>query len=146
MSFKLLFCAAVFFGQAINLSLGAYCSGSPAPGERVSDFDIHDEAPKFVKSVKNAKLFTAGPPGAEFSIVHVYGTPYEVGFAQGNLQRKEVIAFVSKTWEYLSTSLIDAFPSDFIPPSAKKLIVEKGMDGALDWTASVTAPFTPQAL
>lgn len=124
---------------------GAYCSGSPQPGERVSEYAIFDENVKLVRSVKNAKLFTGGPAGATFPIVHVYGTPYEVGFAQGTLQKKTIIEFVSKTWAYLTTSLVDAFPSDFIPPSAKELIVQKGMDGALDWTRNVTAPFTPQA-
>jgi len=99
---------------------------------------------KFVKEVKNAKLFQAGPAGATFPIVHVYGTPYEVGFAQGTIQKKQIIEFVTKTWGYLTAMLVNEFPETW-SPAVKNLIVQKGMDGALDWTIKVTADFTPQA-
>jgi len=32
-----------------------------------------------------------------------------------------------------------------LSPAVKQLIIQKGMDGALDWTRKVTEPFTPQA-
>jgi len=108
-------------------------------------FDILDEAPVLVRRGPKAKLFTAGPANAKFDILHVWGTPYEAGYAQGLIMRKVLIEFVGKVWNYLETSLVDEFPSDVFSPAAKALITEKGMVGALDWTASVTAPFTPQA-
>jgi hypothetical protein len=74
----------------------------------------------------------------------VWGTPYEVGYAQGTIQKDEIIAFVTQTWDYLSTSLVNAFPFDMLSPEMKALIVEKGLDRALDWTREMTAPFTPQ--
>jgi isopenicillin-N N-acyltransferase like protein len=90
-------------------------------------------------------LFEGGPENAPFPVVHVWGTPYEVGFAQGTLVKASIRAFVNKTWDYLRSSLVEAITSDRVPLWVKQLIAEKGMDYALDWTANVTAPFTPQA-
>lgn len=123
----------------------AYCNGSPQPGERTSDFPIFDSPLKFVKSVKNAMLFTAGPANAPFDVVHVWGTPYEVGFAQGELLKPTVIAFVKETWSYLKSSLVQALDGDKLPQWLKTMIAEQGMERALDWSAKTTAPFTPQA-
>ena len=141
--------AKLFIVIALILSLytsnAAYCGGSPAPGERVNEYPIFEQDLKFVRSAHNAKLYTAGPEGATFPIVHVWGTPYEVGFAQGTLMKKDIISFVTSTWKYLSTSLVDAFPFDMLSKEMKELIVQKGLDGALDWTREMTTPFTPQA-
>lgn len=124
---------------------GAYCSGSPQPGERTNEFPIFEDDLKFIRSAKNAKLYQAGPEGATFPILHLWGTPYEIGYAQGTILKQEVNDFVKATWNYLSTSLVDAFPSDMLSPEMKALIVEKGLDRALDWAREMTAPFTPQA-
>jgi isopenicillin-N N-acyltransferase-like protein len=126
-------------------AFGAYCSGKPDEGERVSAYPIFDGDVTFVKEVKNAKLFTAGPPGHEFSIVHLWGTPYEVGYAQGLLQKEKVVQFVTKTWGYLLNMLVEEFPEGTFTPAVEALIAQKGMERALDWTIRTTGPFTPQA-
>ena len=69
--------AALALG-APTLTGAAYCNGKPDPGDRVSPYPIFDEEPTFVRSVKNAALFEAGPANARFELLHVYGTPYEV--------------------------------------------------------------------
>ena len=165
-------------------------------------------------SARAGKLFMGGPAGHQFPVVHVWGTPYEMGVAQGLLLKASVTAFVNQTLTYiitqartrvwgvlrvflaaklfipastfatstrkypsapheyalsafsstisiaplplirivivaalifsLSTQAVDAWPSDFFSPAIKALIVEFGIDVALDWNAGVTAPFTPQ--
>lgn len=136
--------AVVFLGLS-KVTQAAYCSGSPQPGERTNENAIFESDLSFLRSAKNAKLYEAGPDGARFPILHVWGSPYEVGYAQGTILKDEINKFVTATWNYLSTSLIDAFPGDMLSPEMKALIVEKGLDGALDWTRDQTAPFTPQA-
>lgn len=134
------------FAGLISTATSAYCSGKPAEGERVNQFPNFDGPIRFKKSIKNAMLFEAGPLNASFPIVHLWGNPYEIGFAQGTLRKQEIIAFVTKTWAYLSTMLVDALSGERLPKSVKEILVQKGMDRALDWTAEETAPFTSQAI
>ncbi len=128
-----------------NLASAAYCNGSPDAGERTNDFPIYNGEMRFIRSVKNAMLFETGPPNATFPVVHLWGTPYEVGYAQGELIAPLIKDFVYKTWAYLSTELINEMDGDLFPEWAKKMIVQKGLDRALDWTRDTTAAFTPQA-
>jgi isopenicillin-N N-acyltransferase like protein len=130
---------------AIQGSYGAYCNGSPDEGERTNDLPIFDTDLRFVRSVKNGILYEAGPANATFPIAHIYGNAYERGFAMGTLQKKDVVAFISKTWTYLLDMIVDELPEGTFPPFVLDLILTKGMDKALDWCARTTAPFTPQA-
>lgn len=123
---------------------GAYCHGSPAAGERVNDMPIVDEKLTHIRSVKNAMLFEAGPANARFPVVHVWGTPYEVGFAQGTVRKEAIIQFVAQVWEYLVTGLTPYITNDRIPQILKDAIISKTLDRALDWSRKVTEDFTPQ--
>jgi hypothetical protein len=86
----------------------------------------------------------AGPEDAKFPVVHLYGNPYEVGYAQGELMKDYIRAFIEKTWSYLVNAVVSEM-GDMFSPAAQKLVVTLGMDKALDWCADVTAPYTPQA-
>jgi len=124
----------------------AYCNGSPDDGERTNGFPIFDaKEMTFIKSVDNAMLFEAGPQNATFPVVHLWGSPYELGFAQGTLLKKEMNQFIYTLWAYLITELVDSFPSSNFPDAAKAKVASMGIERALDWTAEQTAPFTPQA-
>eukprot|EP00428_Durinskia_dybowskii_P071748 CAMPEP_0170403176 /NCGR_PEP_ID=MMETSP0117_2-20130122/25957_1 /TAXON_ID=400756 /ORGANISM="Durinskia baltica, Strain CSIRO CS-38" /LENGTH=448 /DNA_ID=CAMNT_0010660105 /DNA_START=30 /DNA_END=1376 /DNA_ORIENTATION=+ len=123
----------------------AYCNGSPDPGERTNPYPIFEDELRHIRSVKNAMLFEAGPANATFPVVHLWGTPYEVGYAQGELIGPVIKDFVYKTWAYLSTEMLEELDNLDIPEIAKRMIVQKGLDRALDWTRDTTAAFTPQA-
>jgi len=140
-----LFAAVTALVLGLQSAEAAYCNGSPDPGERTSQFPIYDTKLRHIKSVKNAMLFEAGPHNATFPVVHLWGTPYEVGFAQGELIGPMIKEFVYRTWQYLSVEMLEELDSLDIPEVAKKLIVQKGLDRALDWTRDTTAAFTPQA-
>jgi isopenicillin-N N-acyltransferase-like protein len=131
--------------QSIQFISGAYCHGSPDAGERTNDYDIIDTELTLVKSIKNAMVFEAGPANARFPVVHVWGTPYEMGYAQGTIRRKEIIDFVSKTWAYLVSEGVQAMDGDRLPQWLKEMILSKGMKRALGWSARTTAAFTPQS-
>jgi hypothetical protein len=141
---------SIIFGLSVLLSFlsvgfGAYCSGAPDAGERTNNFPIYDEPLRFVRSVKNAMLFEAGPPNATFPVVHLWGTPYEVGYAQGELLKPVLKEFVYKTWYYMSSELVAALSGPVLPQWAKRALVQKTLDRSLDWTAEMTANFTSQS-
>lgn len=123
----------------------AYCNGVPADGERTNDFPIIDGEMTFIKSVKNGQLFETGPANARFPVVHVYGTPYEMGQAQAMLVGEQLTKFVHGTFEYIESSIVESMDKYDIPDALKQIIVAKGINFALDLTARVTAPFTPQS-
>lgn len=76
---KVVLCC-VILDTAFTAVFGAYCSGKPEVGERISTLPIHDEVkPRLIHSVKNAMLFEAGPKNYTFPIVHIWGNPYEIG-------------------------------------------------------------------
>jgi len=75
------FVSAVLMMANLAIVDAAYCTGGPSGVDKVNDFPMHDEPLTFVRSVKNAMLFEAGPENARFPVVHLWGTPYEVGFA-----------------------------------------------------------------
>eukprot|EP00605_Chrysophyceae_sp_TOSAG23-4_P002579 GSChrysophyteH1.ASY1.ANO1.2849.1 assembled CDS len=139
----LLVCVLVVLATVAN---AAYCSGSPAPGERTNDLPIAASDLKLIKTVKNGVLYEAGPENARFPVVHVYGTPYEMGYAQGELVGESLSGFVHGTFKYLIDEASDALPNKFphIPAAMKKVILEKGIDFALQMTADLTAKYTPQ--
>ncbi len=140
-----LFLVSLVLTQVLHFASSAYCSGKPDPGERTNDFPIIDEELTFVKSVKNAMLFEGGPANARFPVVHVWGTPYEVGFAQGTLRKKEIAEFVGKVWGYLLSEGVQSLSDDRLPEWLKVMILNKGFKRALEWTRRTTEAFTPQA-
>jgi isopenicillin-N N-acyltransferase like protein len=141
----LIILSAIFAFLSLYGVDAAYCSGSPQPGERVNEIPIFDKEVRYVKSVKNGMLFEAGPLNASFPIVHVWGTPYEAGYAQGLLQKQQIKEFVYKTWGYLSSEILMELYGDKLPQWAKAIIINQGLEAALDWSRDVTAPFTPQS-
>ena len=122
---------------------GAYCSGSPDEGSRTNEFPILDDSIAFVKNGANSSLWEAGPSNARFPVVHVYGNAYEVGYAQGLMQKEYLTGFIAKTYDYFVDMVIEDMPGP-LPPLVQSKIVLLGLNAALDWCADVTAPYTPQ--
>lgn len=122
----------------------AYCSGKPDEGTRTNEFPIYEGGVgTFVRSVPNALLYEGGPANATFPIVHVYGNPYEVGYAQGLIQKEYLREFVDKTYSYFVGMALEEL-GDKLSPQAQAIVIMYGLNAALDWAAEVTAPFTPQ--
>jgi len=126
-----------------HTAFGAYCNGSPDEGTRVNEFPILDDSVAFVRNGINASLWEAGPDNARFPIVHVWGNAYEVGYAQGLLQKAYLTEFVASVYDYFVGLALDEMPGP-LPPVIQAKIILLGLNGALDWCAEVTAPYTPQ--
>jgi len=104
------------------------------------------ETVTFVKSVPNGHLYTfkvendGGNTSSTYNLVHVYGTPYEMGYAQGELLKEEASEFISSVWSYLE-SMVTAYLKD-LPKWLADMIADVGLDAALDATEIMTKKYT----
>ena len=69
-------------------------------------------------------------------VLHVYGSPYTMGYTHGSLLRDEVRVLLPAFLNY-SKSQIDQ-DIKFLPEKMRKWIEKVGFDGALDATAVMT--------
>ena len=123
----------------------AFCNGAPDEGDFTNNYPVIDGEMKMIKSVKNGVLYETGPDNAKFDVVHVFGSPYEMGYAQGELVGDKIRQFVHGTFSYIIDSVIDETKFPHVPPAMKKMILDKGINAALEWNAKITAEFTPQS-
>jgi hypothetical protein len=136
---------ALIFSAGVQSARTAFCTSGPDPGERTNTAPFETAPPVFVKSAANGALYEAGPANAKFPVLHVYGSAYEMGYAQGTIIGKEKMTkFAAGTYEYLISGGLASL-GDRLPEKFQALLIEKGLNRALDWTAEQTAPFTPQA-
>jgi isopenicillin-N N-acyltransferase like protein len=62
---------------------------------------IFTSKPVFVNSTSNGKLFLMKDVSPPLSVVHVYGQPYDMGFAQGQLIGPQIRALVPQFYQYV---------------------------------------------
>ena len=84
----------------------------------------------FIRSSTNGKLYMDYGVNPPIRIVHVWGTPYEMGFATGSLLSAELKSFLPKVMDYFETSAGDSFPKD-TPTWLLNLIEKHGVVGRL---------------
>mmetsp|Transcript_93824 Transcript_93824/g.268645 ORF Transcript_93824/g.268645 Transcript_93824/m.268645 type:complete len:461 (+) Transcript_93824:44-1426(+) len=139
---------ALVWAGSVRHAQCAYCSGTPDPNAPRNANPITDAVPAFIREVTNGKLYSVtqtgpnGNPGQTFAVTHVWGTPYEKGFAQGQLLQSEIQAFYNQTWAYLEEEISSSLPGLFFPDWFLEQLAGKTMAEALDWTAQATMPFT----
>lgn len=64
------------------------------------------QAPKALRSVPNASLFQVGDEdGKSMRVLHLYGSPYDMGVAQGAIFRDEIPKMVAGFFEYLDSEI-----------------------------------------
>ena len=84
------------------------------------------DLPKFIKSIKNGKLYTVGADDDIISVVHVWGedinnsvinlikllintgTPYEMGYAHGQLMKEKAQHLFDDVWAYMEQEIVCA--------------------------------------
>lgn len=64
------------------------------------------EKPVYVKQIKNAKLYTLAYGDEQIYITHLWGTPYEMGFAHGTLVKDRMIGLVNTFWNYMESQIV----------------------------------------
>jgi len=125
----------------VSTAYGAYCNGKPDPVWSPNTNPLCTEDPVFVKSVQNGKLYTAGCGNATFTIAHVYGTPYEMGYAHGQLLKEQLEVFIPELWVHLEQEFYNG--PDWVPPAIADYISQIGLDVLLDLAEIETEEYTP---
>jgi len=131
-------CAVVAVATALHTStIPPSCQGSP------NTIPIFTTAPKLVSSVTNGKLFVGGQGNDTFNVLHLWGTPYQQGFAQGQLLQSTI-----KQLSPLIVQYIEQMAEQYAPWLPKTLIDDIVAFGApllLEMSFNATKPFAPQA-
>jgi isopenicillin-N N-acyltransferase-like protein len=129
----------------IGAAFGAYCHGSPKPDAPQNLMPILDSPPVFDREIKNARLYWADSGNNKIPIVHVWGTPYEMGFAHGRILNERVNAFMTTLWDYFIDEItheINEFAPN-LPDWFVEDIATGGIEWALEKTTNITTEFTP---
>ncbi|KYR00879.1 acid ceramidase-like protein [Tieghemostelium lacteum] len=107
-----------------------------------NNYTVWQENLVFEKSVTNGQLYWSGDVEAGFGVpvVHVYGTPYEMGYAHGQLLA-EGIGFVNDNYLAYFESEIGSIGD--LPKWVVELIDKYGFKMALDLVADASKPYTP---
>ena len=97
--------------------------------------------PTLVKEVANGSLYTVGEDDDQINVLHVYGSPYDMGYAHGTLLKDSILKIIPAFYER-SEAELEAYIT-FLPKDVADLIVHLGFDGALDLTYLLTEHYTP---
>eukprot|EP00824_Muranothrix_gubernata_P024911 TRINITY_DN761_c0_g1_i1.p1 TRINITY_DN761_c0_g1~~TRINITY_DN761_c0_g1_i1.p1 ORF type:complete len:444 (+),score=95.47 TRINITY_DN761_c0_g1_i1:37-1332(+) len=129
----------VVLGGIFSLAHAAYCNGKPGPGDpNVNPVDTRD--PVFVRSVANGKLYTVGEGDDRVWLVHVWGSPYEMGVAHGTLLKEPMAQMFPAVWDYM-TSKVTSYIK-FLPSWMREAVASLGIGAALDLTYEITKKYT----
>ena len=77
------------------------CNGIPNTQPIVRD------DPVFVSSVPNGKRYVIGTGYNKINVVHVYGAPYDMGYALGKLMSADLLKLVPEYFDYLEKQIED---------------------------------------
>eukprot|EP00026_Physarum_polycephalum_P008362 Phypoly_transcript_08444.p1 GENE.Phypoly_transcript_08444~~Phypoly_transcript_08444.p1 ORF type:complete len:437 (+),score=72.28 Phypoly_transcript_08444:68-1378(+) len=128
------------FTVCFQAVLTAYCHGKPNPDAQPNMNPIWTGTPTFLNSTENGKLFTVGEGNDTVHLLHVYGTPYQMGYAHGVLLKDILQHFLPTLWAYLESQVTSIMTK--VPPEIAKIIANFGLDAALDLTYEGTKDFT----
>lgn len=146
MNFSILFVSlSLLLSSCFVLSEAAYCHGKPSPDAKPNLNPIIDSPLKFVKQVKNGKLYIAGNGDEEIYVVHLWGTPYEMGLAHGSMIKDRLKGLINTFWDYMEEQIMEAingttkgfFRKDFLQE-----VSDFGLDAALDLENVATDKYT----
>jgi len=123
---------------------GAYCHGHPKADAHKNLLPFIENKPTLIKSTKNGKLFHLSSDSGDdaLKILHVYGSAYEMGYAHGELLADELKPFIGAIWEHVKEEIAPFLST--IPKWISDLIVEYGLEVALDLTYEIMSPHVAQ--
>lgn len=103
-----------------------------------------DESP-IVNTTANgsSKRVISANLGAPLSVLHVYGTIYEMYHAMGELLREEMGALVPETLQYLFAQVNASYNLTWLPEPVRDWVIIYGVETALDWTFNATLAYSP---
>lgn len=84
-----------------------------------------------------------GNSSQSYPVLHVWGTPYQQGLAQGVLLAKQIASFLPATWAYIESQPIEVLEK-YTPAWFAEMVVNDGLDAALDFTYELQKDFSPE--
>jgi hypothetical protein len=97
-----------------------------------------------VNTTQNGALYLAGPEGNQISVLHLYGSPYEMGVAQGQLLKDKMEFLYQAFYTYVEETIGSEPIIDDLPQHIIDEISEKGANFALELEFLATKEFIPQ--
>jgi len=101
---------------------------------------------RFLSQTKNGKLYIVdvendgGTSKSWYYIIHVWGTSYEMGFAQGVLLKDNFTRMMDEVWKYFESEVDNVI--NMVPKWLADMIADVGLDVALDLTYEATRFYT----
>lgn len=111
------------------------CSNTP------NIYPVYDQPAVLLNSTQYGKLYITGPPGNQINILHVSGTPYQMGYAHGTLLKAEIADLFNEFQAFLDKAMDQYL--DFLPKDIRTIIENLGVAAALEFTAELTKKYTP---
>lgn len=105
-------------------------------------YPVHTDEPVLLRTAPNGKMYLAGAGNDTFFVQHVYGSYYEMGYAQGALNKEAIPPGLKQFYAWLTQQAEQKVP--WLPEWLAQLIVDVGAGIALEYTFNVTRPFTPK--
>lgn len=96
----LLLCVSALLCSA--LVSASYCHSHPSPTAQPNVFPITQPEAVFVRSVPNGALYELLVHDQNIAVVHLWGSPYQKGFAHGQLMKDKMAGFLSDVFNYMS--------------------------------------------
>ncbi|EGC34478.1 hypothetical protein DICPUDRAFT_153322 [Dictyostelium purpureum] len=118
------------------------CYGVPNP------HTVYTQKERLVASVSNGVLYQTGPNTNQLYILHLYGTPFEMGEAHGQLLKAQIQDLLPSFMEFAQVAVKQFIKSKFaerLPAFLIYIIETFGVNAALDYVSSATKPYTPQS-
>lgn len=78
----------------------------PSPDAKPNFEPIQDANLTLIKEIKNARLYIAGQGQEQIYVVHLWGTPYEMGFAHGSLIKDRMTKMIASFWRYMELEVV----------------------------------------
>lgn len=100
---------------------------------------------KFVRQIENAALYSVSSKASTLHILHLYGTPYEMGLAHGTILKTEISSILMEFYLHVIKEAESNLPK--IRANWLKKVEDELVNGTLDvvfdLTYQITKEFTP---
>lgn len=127
-------------GACVQLASSAYCHGKPG-NYYVNNEPIWSGQSTLIKKHQYGELHQIGTGSNQMKLLHVFGSMYQMGLAQGTLLKEDLNVFIQELWEYIEKQVEDGIPKK-IPSFLKKGVANFAIGTVLDLNYEITLPFT----
>jgi hypothetical protein len=106
---------------------GAGCNGVSTPGPE-NTHPIQTAPPTFVRKVENGSLWTVSQGDQTVDVLHLYGRPYDWGYAHGTLMKEKLSHFYPEVYAYVAEQINAAAANN----TFLQWVLDVGINAALD--------------